>query len=136
MLFDCSWPPGKVFLRARPNARLPRLGIVEVTAVSCSEVYGTEMRPEGFYDAPYDDSFFVPTPDHDGFDERTDPDFPADRLCIPSECVFDTPGRPANCSHDCTSNYTTHYTADHSACPRPDAGGTDGGIDASGAAGI
>lgn len=123
--FDCDWPPGQLFIRGRLNAPMnPQLGIIQVTSVSCSPVYETLIL-EGFYDEPYVDTFFVADPPYDPW---TDPDFPRDRLCVPSECVFDTPGQTAHCSDDCSPVDATVYYTDRSACPSPDGGVEDVGV--------
>ncbi len=123
--FDCSWPPGTIFHRGYLSTY-----VVEVGAQSCD--YTCDTVTGGFFLEPYYETFVV----------APDPRLPHDRVCFPSECVFDTPGEPARCSDSCTpfnseigtyfgrGAYVTVYRVDRSACDDPPDAGTGAGADA------
>lgn len=122
--FDCSWPEGMIFHRGYLHS-----GPVELGSASC-EHSEAAARPEGFYPAPYEQLFVA----YDFLDPR----LPRDRVCVPRECVFDTPGERARCSTECdpswSDGYTTVYRVDRSACAG--SGGVGGGPSADAAPGI
>lgn len=108
--FDCSWPVGMLYQRWSSTS-----GPIAITATTCEYV---NNAPQG--------GGFVPEPVEERFIAFTDalPDgVTADRLCVPTECVFETPGEPPRCSDDCgivavgSGDYLTTYRVDRSACP-------------------
>jgi hypothetical protein len=106
VLFDCSWPAGTI--RAIPSA--------DTAAGNSIESGGT--CPVWTLEAAV-----FPGPVAEPFVEHYWPasDLPlsAADVCIPSRCVFDTPGQPATCSSDCSADLTITYTTDRTRCPTP-----------------
>lgn len=106
--FDCSWPEGMIFQRGSTSS-----GPALVDAVGC-EYVEESGRGEGFVPAPYEERFIAPQERPDGVR--------SDRICVPTECVFDVPGQPARCSDDCAGlgsdglEPVTVYRVDRSAC--------------------
>ncbi|MDQ3032404.1 MAG: hypothetical protein M3Y87_08320 [Myxococcota bacterium] len=117
VIFDCGWPEGAIFHRGYTQS-----GPVELGASSCEHTCSTVIY-EGFYAAPYQQMFVA--------DHSLDPRLPRDRVCVPRECVFDTPGERARCSPDCAASdagwYTTVYRVDRSACADAAGGDVDAG---------
>lgn len=111
--FDCSWPEGAIFHRTYLAS-----GPVEIGPGTCGHVWAAGPRA-GFYTAPYTEIFFA--------GPSLDPRLPRDRVCVPRECVFDTPGERARCSTECAPSeggcYRTLYRVDRTACV--DAGSAD-----------
>lgn len=124
--FDCSWPPGAIYHRGALAT-----GPTWIESTGCEHACDIGYV-EGFYEAPYHQAFL--------FDldfSPPDPRLPIDRICFPTECVFDTPGEPARCSEECAEfhpewqypGYITTYRVDRSACGDADAGSApDGGV--------
>ena len=113
--FDCDWPVGTIW-------SLDWLSIppTQIDFLGCESIFDT-VRLSGFIPEPFEDVFF-------SVGTLRPAEIARDRLCVPTECVFDTPGEPARCSDDCGpfrpdvtiwGGYATVYRVDRSACDDP-----------------
>ncbi len=114
--FDCDWPVGTIW-------SLDWLSIppIQIDFLGCEPIFD-RVRPSGFIPEPFEDVFF-------SVREQRPAEIARDQICVPTECVFDTPGEPARCSDDCGpfrpdatvfGGYVTVYRVDRSACDDPD----------------
>jgi len=107
--FDCAWPVGTIWQRGYLSTQP-----AEINFQACEYIWDTVVGP-GFVAAPFTDVFW-------SHREYRPAGIARDRICVPTECVFDTPGEPARCSEDCAPfdyewmRYYTIYRVDRSAC--------------------
>lgn len=122
--FDCDWPLGGMYSRGslsiEPN---------EIDALGCEGMVDT-VRGAGFVAEPFHDVFT-------SFSAHRPAGVARERICVPTECVFDTPGEPAHCSEECApfredvtiwGGYITVYRVDRSACETRDGGALDAAL--------
>jgi hypothetical protein len=107
IVFDCAWKPGSVQVPAAESFYVANgEGCAVDTASGATASTQYEMAP---------------------FVERFDFTRLAaalgvgpERICVPSRCIYDTPGEPATCSDDCAADFTTRYLVDRARCTSAD----------------
>lgn len=103
--FDCAWPEGAIFVAGSRGS-----GVLDISGTACEPTCLVGL-PRGYYAAPYE-RFYNPP--------YFDLGMPPESVCVPSECVFETPGEPARCSAECSElvggYYRTTFRVDRSAC--------------------
>lgn len=106
VVFDCEWPEGTIYHR-----RYTMHDMARISDWGCEHT-GALIVPAGYYEEPYYQQFEL--------DTELDSRIAAEEVCVPRECVFDTPGERARCTEDCSPatgrTYVTVYRVDRSAC--------------------
>jgi hypothetical protein len=90
-------------------------GSAYVYGISC-EYDDAVTSAGGYFDAPYEESFFI-------VEDALPEGLRIEDICIPRSCVFDTPGERARCGSECATRrlpgdlvFVTTYSVDRAAC--------------------